>query len=488
MNKIPIPPHGNPNANLFGDVGDMLGTDEGRIYYKIESGSHNTGWVSLSTPTPTITTTPTPTPTAVGVLSFSCNEIQITGSTKCTGNLVSMFWNLNGNSSVSYSLSWGRRATPSDPVILTGADSPPSLVSGELSYTSVYNDVIGNSLIGFGRGTNNQDTVRIKAAINSGYNFSYVGGEAYRSGSNTTIFKVYGITGSYKTHLRFNNSNDFFGNTSTANSIVQAVSNTVSPQPFFTEVVDSSTGIFSFPIYSVSDCGTFFVTPTPTVTKTPTPTPTLTPTLTITPTLTRTPTLTPTLTVSATPLAPGVTPTITATYTPTLTRTPTSTPTPSVTATLTPTPTVTITTTPTPTAACQRVWFSYDYSGRANASWIECNGTLNATGNITGTPYSTVNINGVCVQPNTFNVTYGTNLRIANCGDMDPRSISYQLDATYDWSGAYNIDYVDSYGVTQNILGAGGVEGQTVYGAACVSGGSSLIVHRGSGVISSRPC
>ena len=99
-----------------------------------------------------------------------------------------------------------------------------------------------------------------------------------------------------------------------------------------------------------------------------------------------------------------------------------------------------------------------------------------------------MNINGVCVQPNTFNVTYGTNLRIANCGDMDPRSISYQLDATYDWSGAYNIDYVDSYGVTQNILGAGGVEGQTVYGAACVSGGSSLIVHRGSGVISSRPC
>jgi hypothetical protein len=127
----------------------------------------------------------------------------------------------------------------------------------------------------------------------------------------------------------------------------------------------------------------------------------------------------------------------------------------------------------------------YDASGRVSASWVAYQG---ASTNISasGTPYNRA-IDGNCIVQNSLSTVYGTNLRTSDClSEGDPRSISYQIDATCNFLGIYSFSYTDPYGVTRNASSTSGTPNGKVYSVAC---GTSIISQiTGTAVVSSRRC
>ena len=66
-----IRPYGNPNGNVFGKLGEILYTDDGKIYYKADNDGANIGWVQTFPVVPVITPTPTPFPTATPIPTYN---------------------------------------------------------------------------------------------------------------------------------------------------------------------------------------------------------------------------------------------------------------------------------------------------------------------------------------------------------------------------------------------------------------------------------
>jgi hypothetical protein len=127
----------------------------------------------------------------------------------------------------------------------------------------------------------------------------------------------------------------------------------------------------------------------------------------------------------------------------------------------------------------------YDASGRVSASWVAYEG---ARTNISesGIPYNTA-INGNCIVKNSLSTVYGTNLRISECpSEADPRSVSYQIDATCNFQGIYSFSYVDPYGQLRYASSTGGTPNGKVYSVACGTSITSRII--GTAMVSSRRC
>jgi hypothetical protein len=461
-----IASHGTPSGSVFGKLGEIIGTDEGLAYLKQEFDSRNIGWGDpyVSDVTPTPTPTPTPTVDANMSASFSCNEIQITGSTKCYGNEVKLVWRIDSQSQTAYTLDWDRAATTLDPVVFNGNVVAATLTTGQ-SYNITSNFQSGTYILSYMRTTNIPDTVRMRVTKVTGNGLKKAQLFSYRSGSYSTNLKVFNASGYYQYHTR----NLSTGGSDNISEIINGVTTQsltgsgAFPCVDLLEVV-SYNDVFSFDPENVVDC-VAAPTPTPTATPTSTPTPTPTPTATPTPTPTATgPTPTPT----PTPTGP----------TPTPTPTPTATPTPTPTATPTPTPTAT----PVPS---QRIWMDYDSVGRVSASWENSGGGPTIVSS-TGTPYTTA-VNGVCIVQNSLRLVYGTNLRTSACSSTsDPRLDSRQIDATCNQQGNYNFDYTDPYGVTRNASSTSGTPNGKVYSVAC--GVAITTQYTGTAATSSRAC
>jgi len=79
-----IASHGYPTGSVFGNIGEIIGTDVGQAYYKQLFDTQNVGWVNPRTPTPTPSPTPTPTPSPTPVPTYPINSQFV--FTSCTNN------------------------------------------------------------------------------------------------------------------------------------------------------------------------------------------------------------------------------------------------------------------------------------------------------------------------------------------------------------------------------------------------------------------
>ena len=127
----------------------------------------------------------------------------------------------------------------------------------------------------------------------------------------------------------------------------------------------------------------------------------------------------------------------------------------------------------------------YDASGRVSASWDSYGGG-SANVSLSGPPFTTA-IYGICIFKNSLSTVYGTNLRISECpSEADPRSVSYQIDATCNFQGIYSFSYVDPYGQLRYASSTGGTPNGKVYSVACGTSITSQII--GTAMVSSRRC
>lgn len=140
-----------------------------------------------------------------------------------------------------------------------------------------------------------------------------------------------------------------------------------------------------------------------------------------------------------------------------------------------------------PQSPSHSVWLNYDNLGIASATWISYDDTLTIGATFIGTPYSVCpSFNGLCVRTGSFAVLNGSNYRQGStCVSPDPRTVSYQIDATTNLNGEYNFNYLDPYGVTRNANG-NGAPNTTIYAIAC--GYSIVNSVRGVAQVSSRFC
>ena len=357
--------YGNPEGSVFGIIGANIDTDEEKNYYKISDDTRNIGWYTAS-----IVPTPTPMPTPTPLPPFSCAKVEITGSTKCN-NPVGLYWSLNASASVSYSVSWTVPASTSSQVNIYGnGGTVNSLTNGETKFNSI--EILPPNF-GYGaiysRNSNVLDTVKIVAYINSGPNFSRVGGISYTSGFLYYTSQTISTTGSD------------------------------SPELFFGEVVDSNAN-FSFPVEPSSNCDDYPPVPQP-----------------------------------------------------------------------------------TSGPYCIQFWINYDYNGRFLATWTDCTGSIKSSNLYGGVPYTTAKTD--CHQVDTLSVIHGSNFRFGDCGDTDPRTGSFQIDATFNADGQFDFDYLNPYGVQENISQYGSPD-ETVYSAAC--GSKITNVNIGLAELTSRTC
>lgn len=149
-------------------------------------------------------------------------------------------------------------------------------------------------------------------------------------------------------------------------------------------------------------------------------------------------------------------------------------------------PTPTPPTTPTPPPAgpyCLQFWINYDYNGRFLATWTDCTGSIKSSNLSGGVRYTLAKTD--CHQSTTLSVIHGSNFRFRDCGDSDPRTNSFQIDATFNADGQFDFDYLNPYGVEENASQYGSPD-ETVYSAAC--GYEITNVNIGSAEISSRTC
>ena len=387
--------YGNPEGSVFGIIGANIDTDEEKNYYKISDDTRNIGWYTAS-----IVPTPTPMPTPTPLPPFSCAKVEITGSTKCN-NPVGLYWSLNASASVSYSVSWTVPASTSSQVNIYGnGGTVNSLTNGETKFNSI--EILPPNF-GYGaiysRNSNVLDTVKIVAYINSGPNFSRVGGISYTSGSTPVDIVASNIENSYKYHTRKKYSSDYWSGTLYYTS--QTISTTGSnfPELFFGEVVDSNAN-FSFPVEPSSNCDDYPPVPQP-----------------------------------------------------------------------------------TSGPYCIQFWINYDYNGRFLATWTDCTGSIKSSNLYGGVPYTTAKTD--CHQVDTLSVIHGSNFRFGDCGDTDPRTGSFQIDATFNADGQFDFDYLNPYGVQENISQYGSPD-ETVYSAAC--GSKITNVNIGLAELTSRTC
>lgn len=486
-----IASHGTPTGSVFGKIGEIIGTDVGRAYYKTEADTLNDGWGNPLTPTPTPSPTPTPLPPPITEY-FECDSLQASGSVKCN-NEFKLEWKTNASVGVSYTMKWSRPATVLDPVYVFGNGGTSSLVNGEVSYSNIIVSLYGQRPnVGFTRLSSNVDSGSIKLTAFSGFGgkFEHATLYGYNTGSYAATLKAENITGKYIYHTRNLSGYLTQGTAGFISSVLsasyqQVVSSIVGFPSIELLEIGSPSGLLAFDPREIKQCLGLEPTPTPTTTPTLTPTPTSTPTLTSTPTPTSTSTPTSTPTTTPTPTGtwtPG--PTETPTPTPTATNTPTPTPTP----TATPTPTSTNTPTPTPTTVpnTDKIWLDYDAFGRAQASWVDGSGNFVDTGLLSGPAYTTA-LNGICIKTNSLYITYGTNYRMRySCAESDPRTVSYQIDATTNINGEYAFTYIDPYGISRTASANTGKSNTTIYAIVC---GSSVVSStKGIAALSTRYC
>lgn len=492
-----ISSHGAPTGSVFGKLGEVIGTDQGIAYYKEDADTLNDGWGNPLTPTPTPFPTITPTPIPFPPASFACIYFEATSSVKCN-NEFKIEWSTDNVSNMSYIIRWSRPATILDPVYIMGNNATSSLINNQISYTgTLYNAAPNDFNIGFTRPSNTEESATIKVSMfgDGDGKIRSISVYGYSNGTSDVVLKSPNISGKYIYHTRnlsgnlFNGTGGIISSTQSGSNQVISASLSGNPSIELLEIIGYN-DVLSFDPREIKNCGVSTPTPTPfpTVTPTPTfaasPTPTPTPSLTVTPTLTPTPTATGAPTHTLTP-----TPTPTATGEPTFTPTPTTTPAPTSTLTPTPTPTVAPTVTPTPTVLpTNQIWLDYDNLGRAQAMWVDVYGMLQTSGLLTGTPYTTCpQFDGLCIKTNSLNVTYGTNYRMKySCGNTDPRTVSYQIDAVTNITGEYEFTYIDPYGVTRSANGSVSTSNTSVYAVAC--GVSIVSVSKGSAAVSARRC
>lgn len=483
-----IPYHGAPTGSVFGIIGDLIGTDEGKPYIKYEYDSLNIGWDSPRSIPPVPTVTPTPSTTPYPVDTFFCEELYATGSSKCD-NIVRLEWTSDGGDTIFYNIGWGRAATLNDPVLITGNINgvSSSLMNGVITFEGfVSSSFAGEYWLAFSRQSQILDTVKMKISIVAGANpirsARLIG---YTSGSNTSlVLSARKIQGSYIYHTRNlsgilnNGTKGFISELLTdTNQTISVTGSSVQSMELI-EILGYNDPL-SFIPREIKECLVTTPTPTPAPSNTPSHTPTQTPTTTGTPT----PTLTQTVTTSPTITYTGVNP-LTPTPSPTITSTPTPTPTLSSTPTPTPTPTLSSTPTPTPTKiASISVWIDYDADGRAQASWLTPGGEPFGV-DLSGEKFTTA-VAGEAILINSLKISYGTNIRYAEVGSPDPRGASRQIDATTDLYGFYNFDYLDPYGIQRNANGAS-TPYTLVYAVAC--GRNIVAAHKGTAATSSRYC
>lgn len=484
-----ISSHGTPTGSVFGKIGEIIGTDLGIAYYKGDADTLNDGWGNPLTPTPTPTITPTPTPVPFPPQSFSSTQVEASGSVKCS-NEFKLFFETDSITNISFAATWSRAASVNDPVYVFGNNTTSSLIGGETAYYSTVYNINPNILnFGFTRPSNNIDSGSIKVSTFGAGKIRSATVYGYSNGTSNVAMKVSYIAGRYIYHSRNLSGNLFSGTGGIISSVQSGSSQTVTsslvgvPSIELLEIVGYNDTL-TFDPRELKECGPL-PTPTPTPTPFPTATLTLTPTPTPTPTRTPTPTPTPTIDPSATPTP---TPTPTPTGAPTRTPTPTPTTTPAPTSTPTSTPTLTPTPTPTMSPSTQKIWMDYDNYGRAQASWIDEIGNPQSTGVLTGTPFTTpTQFNGICITAGSLNIVYGTNYRIQySCAQPDPRSISYQIDATTNLNSEYSFVYVDPYGVSRTASGTFTAPNSPVYAVAC--GVSVTSVSKGTATVSARRC
>lgn len=159
-----IPSHKNPSGSVFGIVGDVIGTDEGKAYEKYLYDSLNVGWDIYRVQTQSVEPAPTPVPyVPYPVESFSCTALYATGSSK-NGNECRLEWETDMPSVLRCIVSWSNAATSSDPVMLMGDNSPVGAITGGYSYDyggRVFS-LPGNYWVGFSRPSSSLDTATFK--------------------------------------------------------------------------------------------------------------------------------------------------------------------------------------------------------------------------------------------------------------------------------------------------------------------------------------
>lgn len=401
-----IASYGTPTGSVYGKLGEVIGTNVGRAYYKIEADTLNDGWGEPRTPTPTPTFTPTPTPTPI-ITKFFCYLATCTGSVKCDNEL-KIDWRTNANASVNCVINWARPATVADPVRVFGNNTTSSLTNNETFYNSIVSSSYGATYnIGFSRATSSIDSGSIRLNAFSGGGFEYLSMRGYSSGSSTLALNVENISRNYIYHTRNLSGNS---NQTTSGFISQVLSSSYqiitasAANDDYIELleINDSEGALTFDPVEIKSCNAII---------------------------------------------------------------------------------------PTPVPNNHRIWLNYDMFGRVSASWFDQTGSFVNTGLLTGVPYATCDAtDGVCIRSGSLNLTYGTNYRIQySCSyNNDPRSASYQIDATTNINGEYSFVYADTYGIHRNATSATGVSNTTIYAVVC---GSSIIsIAKGNATISGRIC
>lgn len=204
--------HGTPTGSVFGKLGETIGTDEGRAYYKLEYDTLNIGWGSPITPAPTPTPEPTPTPIPYEANAFACTELEATGSIKANNELKLQF-NTSAVTNLSFFATWSRATSLNDPVNISGYPAVTSLVDGETSYSSAKLNVFPNTFnFGISRPSSSLDTASIHVNTFGAGPMRSARLFGYSSGSSPIVLRANGITGNYVYHSR-NSSGNLVGGT-----------------------------------------------------------------------------------------------------------------------------------------------------------------------------------------------------------------------------------------------------------------------------------
>lgn len=197
-----IPSHNNPSGSVFGIIGEVIGTDEGKAYGKYDYDTRNIGWDIYRVPTQSIEPTPSPEPyIPYPIESFSCRYLYATGSSK-NGNECRLEWETDSSTVLRCEVSWSNSATSADPVMLMGNNSPLGAITGGYSYN--YGDKVfsvpGNYWVGFSRPSSSLDVATFKVSaiggkIRGARLISYVL-------NSTASLRAETVSGSYVYHTR----------------------------------------------------------------------------------------------------------------------------------------------------------------------------------------------------------------------------------------------------------------------------------------------
>lgn len=365
-----IASHGQPESSVFGNLGKVIGTDEGDAYLKVRYDSRNIGWGDPITPTPIPTSTPTPTPTLFNYTPFSCNRIEVIGGYRCANNTANLSFKLDDYADIFIEIFSNRPSGAGDSITLGGNMAINQFILGSSTFSQTLSLAPGEYNLTYAREYYVLDQTTIRVTCTTGKNIRKVVLKSFCESNSNVCLNVYNISGYYIWHKK----NTSFGEGYTRvpvsdEDLYLVLSAATYPSVVLGEVISAYENFSSAFSYFVQDCNP---TPTPTSTPTPTPTPTPSKTPTPTPTPTKTSTPLPSSTPTNTPTAtnPGPTSTIGPTSTG-ATPTPSASPIPASTATSTPPPP-----TPTPSATAQTytVQANNGFGGYATCFNGDCSG------------------------------------------------------------------------------------------------------------------